>query len=88
MDTLTQIRNELQPRRGDWPAICTATGLSYWWLTKLAQGRIREPGLSKIERLQGYFAEHPRPDAGNDEAGAAPHRPRRAAGSPKQGAVR
>ncbi len=59
MSTVTQIRASLQSRKGDWPAICTATGLSYWWLTKFAQGRIREPGLSKIERLQGYISAHP-----------------------------
>lgn len=61
MDTATRIRSELQARRGDWPALCTTLGLSYWWLTKFAQGRIREPGLSKIERLQSYFAAHPLP---------------------------
>lgn len=59
MSTITKIRSDLQSRKGDWPAICARTGLSYWWLTKFAQGRIREPGLSKIERLQAYIAEHP-----------------------------
>lgn len=59
MSTITQVRASLQSRKGDWPAICAATGLSYWWLTKFAQGRIREPGLSKIERLQSYISAHP-----------------------------
>lgn len=59
MSTVTQIRTSLQARKGDWPAICSHTGLSYWWLTKFAQGRIREPGLSKIERLQAYIDAHP-----------------------------
>lgn len=56
MDTLTQVRTDLHARKGDWPAICLATGLSYWWLIKFAQGRIREPGLTKVERLQNYLA--------------------------------
>lgn len=59
MDTASRIRAELQSRRGDWPTMCAALDLSYWWLTKFAQGRIREPGLSKIERLQKYFDAHP-----------------------------
>lgn len=70
MDTATRIRSSLQARRGDWPTICEQTGLSYWWLTKFAQGRIREPGLSKIERLQAYLAPAPdEPPAPAQEAG-------------------
>lgn len=68
MDTATQLRASLQRRRGDWPALCKATGLSYWWVTKFAQGRIREPGLSKVEKLQGYIAAHPLPAASEGEA--------------------
>jgi hypothetical protein len=68
MDTCSQVRTALQSRRGDWPALCEATGLSYWWVTKFAQGRIREPGLSKIEKLQAYFAKHPLPPANDSEA--------------------
>lgn len=71
MDTIARIREALQCRRGDWPLICAKTGLSYWWLTKFAQGRIREPGLSKIERLQAYIAANPLPPSASDmqEAG-------------------
>jgi transcriptional regulator with XRE-family HTH domain len=59
MSTVLSLRTELQRRRGDWPALCQATGLSYSWLTKFAQGRIREPGLSKIERLREYVEARP-----------------------------
>lgn len=55
MDTVTSLRARLHSLRGEWPAICQATGLSYWWLTKLAQGRIAEPGIGKIERLQRHL---------------------------------
>lgn len=61
------MRASLQSRRGDWPTLCKATGLSYWWVTKFAQGRIREPGLSKIERLQRYIAENPLPMASSQQ---------------------
>lgn len=69
MDTATHIREALHARRGDWPAICAETKLSYWWVTKFAQGRIGEPGLSKIERLQAYMAAHPLPAAPLREVG-------------------
>ncbi len=59
MDTIQTVRTELQRRKGDWPTLCKTAGLSYWWLTKFVQGRIREPGLSKIERLQAYIAANP-----------------------------
>lgn len=67
MDTVTHLRAQLRQHRGDWPAMCRATGLSYWWLTKFAQGRIAEPGLSKIEKLQVYFANHPLAEASAPE---------------------
>jgi len=71
MSTLTALRTALHSHKGDWPAICSATGLSYWWLTKFAQGRIRDPGLSKVERLQVYLAALTLP-AANDDAGTDP----------------
>ena len=61
MDTLQSVKAELERRRGEWPALCEATGISYHWLTKLARGVIRDPGISKIDRLQQYFGQNPRP---------------------------
>ena len=52
---LEQTLDELARRRGQWPAICRATGLDYDWLTKLAQGRIADPGVRKIQRLSDFF---------------------------------
>lgn len=54
------IREELQARKGDWPKICSETGISYWWLTKFAQGRIDNPGVKHLESLRTYFSEAPR----------------------------
>ena len=56
MDTITEIRAQLDARRGEWPAICRATGLNYHWLTKFAQGRIADPSSTKITRLSGHLA--------------------------------
>jgi len=65
---INEARAALDARRGEWPAMCAETGLSYWWVTKFAQGRIAEPGVSKIERLQAYFEKHPLPDASSGAA--------------------
>lgn len=66
-DILTPTLAELQARKGRWPDICAATGLDYDWLTKLAQGRIADPGVRKIQCLASHFEATPRspstPDA-------------------------
>ncbi|MGG6461428.1 hypothetical protein [Solilutibacter silvestris] len=51
MDTITLIRSRLNALKGQWPDICAVTGLRYDWLTRFAQGRIKEPGHSKTETL-------------------------------------
>ena len=51
MNTVTVIRTRLQDRRGQWPDIARAAGLSYWWVMKVGQGTIKEPGIRKVEKL-------------------------------------
>lgn len=51
---------ELQKRRGTWPAIAKEIEPESWesyysWLSKLAQGRIPDPGVNKIQRLADHF---------------------------------
>ena len=58
---LTQTLALLAERKGQWPAVCRATGLDYDWLTKLAQGRIADPGVRKIQRLHDHLATHHTP---------------------------
>jgi hypothetical protein len=60
MRTIEEIRTELNARRGDWPAICRATGLAYHTLTKFAQGRIKEMRHSKLTSLSAHFDAEPR----------------------------
>jgi hypothetical protein len=55
MSLIISVRTELAARKGEWPDICKQTGVSYWWLTKFAQGRIDNPGVLKLELLQSYF---------------------------------
>jgi hypothetical protein len=60
---LPYVVRELQARKGDWPKISADTELDYSWLTKLAQGRIPDPGVNKIEKLAEYFKDRRRTKA-------------------------
>lgn len=53
---LQSVLEELQARKGQWPALARQAGVDYSWLTKLAQGRIRDPGVVKIQRLADVMA--------------------------------
>lgn len=64
MDTNTPILafvlTELTARKGKWPAIAKdmrpeAPDSYYSWMTKLAQGRIPDPGVNSIQELADYF---------------------------------
>lgn len=57
---LTQVLEDLAACKGKWVEIARElepgnTVSFYSWLTKLAQGVIREPSVNKIQRLYDYF---------------------------------
>lgn len=54
-DLLAVTLQLLERHRGRWPGICAATGLSYSWLTKLAQGLIRNPSFLRLQRLHEHL---------------------------------
>lgn len=63
MDTpiFERVLNELQARKGTWPEIAKAIEPDAWesyysWMTKLATGKIPDPGVNKIQRLADYFS--------------------------------
>lgn len=49
--TLDMLREHKRYRQ-----IAEDTGLGYEWLTKLAQGRIPDPGVKRIEALHAYLS--------------------------------
>lgn len=49
-------RDYLNANKGQWPTIAKATGWPYFSLQKFADGRIKEPGYSKLKALQAYQA--------------------------------
>ena len=57
---LAYVLNELESRRGTWPAIAKTIEPDSWesyysWLTKLAQKRIPDPSVNKIQVLADHF---------------------------------
>lgn len=64
MSLVTSIRAELLARKGSWRKICSDTQLSYWWLIKFAQGRIKNPGAANLEILKMYFEQSTGKDNG------------------------
>lgn len=49
---LDTVIDDLQRRKGDWPAIAEKADVSYSWLTKFAQGKINNPGIRTVDRLK------------------------------------
>lgn len=43
--------------KGSWPTTAAETGLDREWMSKLAQGKIDDPGVNKIERLFNYLSQ-------------------------------
>lgn len=46
-----QALDVLNVNKGRWRKIESQTGLDYNWISKFAQGRISDPGVSKVEKL-------------------------------------
>jgi predicted transcriptional regulator len=55
MNLLETVISALNERKGNWPSIASDNGVSYSWLTKLAQGKIPNPGIQTVERLYHYL---------------------------------
>lgn len=51
MTRTNKARKFVNSKKGQWPAICGATGLGYEWLSKFARGKIKSPSSDRIEKL-------------------------------------
>lgn len=45
----------LERDKGGWRKTADDTGLSYDWLSSLSQGRIGDPGIKRIQKLNEYL---------------------------------
>ena len=52
MDELIRfVRDGVEGRKGHWPELAKAAGVSYSWLTKFGLGRIPNPGHRTLEKV-------------------------------------
>ncbi len=66
---LQAVLAELQKRKGRLPDICAAVPeIDYSWLSKLTQGRIKDPSVNKIQALYDHLFEVKRSAAEPAEA--------------------
>ena len=56
-DVVSETIRLLQDRKGSLPTVAEETGLGYWWLRKLADNQIAEPGYNKIQTLYAYLTD-------------------------------
>ena len=54
------VLDKLQDAKGEWPAVAQATGMSRRTIEKIARQEVKDPGVSHIEKLAGYFREQAR----------------------------
>lgn len=48
---LEQMKAGLTAHKGRWPVIAQQADVGYVWMFKVMQGRIRDPGASRVERV-------------------------------------
>jgi transcriptional regulator with XRE-family HTH domain len=51
------VLDQLENAKGSWPAVAEATGMSRRTIEKIARQEVKDPGVSHIEKLAGYFRE-------------------------------
>ena len=49
------VMNQLQERKGSWPAVSRGSGVSVKTVAKIARREIKDPGVSHIQALHDYF---------------------------------
>lgn len=50
------VRPLLEARKGDWKSVAAQARVSYSWLSKFANGHIRNPGFATLNRLHAALA--------------------------------
>lgn len=49
------VKRRLEASRGDWPKISAATGVPYFTITNVAQGKVADPRIGTLQPLVDYF---------------------------------
>lgn len=59
MSLISNVRDRLQERKGEWPHIADATSISYSWLCKFGQGKMTNPGVKRLETIDRFLRDNP-----------------------------
>lgn len=54
------VMDRLEETKGHWPTVAEGSGVSVRTVEKIARGEIKDPGVSHIEKLAGYFRGQPK----------------------------
>jgi len=49
------VKRRLEESRGYWPQIAASTGVPYFTITNIAQGKTEDPRVSTLQKLVDYF---------------------------------
>jgi transcriptional regulator with XRE-family HTH domain len=58
-DLDTEVRRQLEERRGGWPAIALEAGISHSWISQFVRHRIPNPGYATLVKLHDALAKMP-----------------------------
>jgi predicted transcriptional regulator len=49
------VQRNLKSTRGQWAEVARKSGVPYYTLTKIAQGKVNNPRVETVQRLIDYF---------------------------------
>ncbi len=61
------VLEQLQQAKGDWPAIAKGTEISLRTIEKIARREVKDPGVSRIEKLAAYFRGRDSQESSSDQ---------------------
>lgn len=53
------VIDQLDRRKGEWPAISKASGVPYFTISKISNGTTADPKTSTVQKLANYFLDNP-----------------------------
>jgi hypothetical protein len=54
---LDYVKQHLEAARGEWPHISRETGVPYFTITNIVQGKVEDPRVGTVQKLADYFRE-------------------------------
>lgn len=52
---LDYVKDQLEHRRGEWPQISKDTGVPYFTITNIVQGKVEDPRISTVQKLYDHL---------------------------------